>query len=88
MNGDLPVRRILASNHAIPVRLDVALWPRGEEWCQELEVYHNPLACRPLAFDLLPGGVHYFELEGELVFRSMWENTVISSLTEAKFRSK
>ena len=65
-----------------------ALWPRGEEWCQELEVYHNPLASKPLAFDLLPGGVHYFELDGELVFRSMWENTVLSSLTDTKFASE
>ena len=65
-----------------------ALWPRGEQWCQELEVYHNPLASSPLAFDLLPGGIHYFELDGELVFRSMWENTVISSLTDTKFASE
>ena len=65
-----------------------ALWPGGEQWCQELEVYHNPLASRPLARDLLPGGIHYFELDGELVFRSMWENTVLSSLTDAKFASK
>lgn len=65
-----------------------ALWPRGEEWCQELEVYHNPLSSRPLAFELLPGAIHYFDLDGELVFRSMWENTVLSSLTDAKFSSK
>ena len=34
-----------------------ALWPRGEEWCQELEVYHNPLASRPREFELLPGAI-------------------------------
>jgi hypothetical protein len=65
-----------------------ALWPRGEEWCQELEVYHNPLATAPLEHDLLPGAVHYFELDGELVFRSMWENTVLSSVTDARFPRK
>jgi hypothetical protein len=61
------------------------LWPRGEQWCQELEVLHNPLASRPLACDLLPGAIHTFELDGELVFRSIWERTVISSLTDPKF---
>ena len=25
-----------------------ALWPRGEAWCHELEVYHNPLATHPI----------------------------------------
>ena len=65
-----------------------ALWPRGEEWCQELEVYHNPLASKPLAFDLLPGAIHYFEIDGELVFRSMWENTILSSVTVVNFASK
>jgi hypothetical protein len=48
-----------------------ALWPRGEQWCQELEVYHNPPASRPLAFELLPCAIHFFELDGELVFRSI-----------------
>jgi hypothetical protein len=62
-----------------------ALWPRGEQWCQELEVFHNPLASRPLARDLLPGAIHTFELDGELVFRSIWERTVISSLTDPQF---
>jgi hypothetical protein len=62
-----------------------ALWPRGEQWCQELEVYHNPLASAPFKRDLLPGAIHYFELEGELVFRSMWENTVLSSITNTEY---
>jgi len=33
------------------------MWPRGEEWCQELEIFHNPFppksGVRALAF---PGG--------------------------------
>ena len=65
-----------------------ALWPRGEEWSQELEVYHNPLASNPLAFDLLPGAIDYFELDGDLVFRSIWENTILSSVTVTKFGAK
>jgi hypothetical protein len=60
------------------------LWPRGEEWCQELEVYHNPLASRPFDFELLPGAIHRFELDGELVFRSIWEHMVISSVNDLK----
>jgi hypothetical protein len=62
-----------------------ALWPRGEEWCQELEVFHNPFASNPIEFELLPGAIHTFELDGELVFRSIWERTVLSSLTDPKF---
>lgn len=62
-----------------------ALWPRGEQWCQELEVFHNPLASNPIGFDLLPGAIHTFELDGELVFRSIWERTVLSSLTLPTF---
>ena len=61
-----------------------ALWPRGEEWCQELEVFHNPLASHPIGFDLLPGATHHFELDGELVFRSIWEHTVIASVNDLK----
>ena len=44
----------------IPFRLDVlsddyaSFWPGGEAWCQELDVFHNPQAKHPIAFDLLP----------------------------------
>ena len=71
----------------IPFKLDIlsdeytALWPLGEAWCQELEVYHNPIADRPVDFDLLPGATHWFECEGEIVCSSMWESSVVSSIT-------
>jgi hypothetical protein len=25
-----------------------AMWLRGEQWCQELEVFHNPMATHPI----------------------------------------
>jgi len=58
-----------------------SLWPDGEAWCQELEVFHNPLAEHPIAFDLLPGATHWFESEGEIICSTMWENSVIASVT-------
>jgi hypothetical protein len=32
----------------------------------ELEVFHNPLAARPIPFDLIPGATHWFERDGEI----------------------
>lgn len=58
-----------------------ALWPGGEAWCAELEVYHNPLADHPLPFDLLPGATHWFEQDGETVCSTIWEHTVLASTT-------
>ncbi|KSB91744.1 hypothetical protein AS593_06900 [Caulobacter vibrioides] len=58
-----------------------ALWPWGEQWCQELEVFHNPLAADPIAFDLLPGATHWFEKDGEIICETMWANSVLSSMT-------
>ncbi|CAN5564534.1 hypothetical protein [Caulobacter sp. FWC2] len=58
-----------------------ALWPWGEQWCQELEVFHNPLADHPIAFDLLPGATHWFERDGEIGCDSIWANSVLSSMT-------
>jgi hypothetical protein len=57
------------------------VWPEGEAWCQELEVYHNPLATRPIDFDLLPGATHWFEQDGEIVCTTIWEWSVMSSVT-------
>ncbi len=57
---------------SLPFELDVlsneyaAMWPGGEAWCQELEVYHNPLATHPIHCDLLPGATHWFEENGEI----------------------
>ena len=58
-----------------------ALWPWGEAWCQELEVYHNPLAAHPIPFDLIPGATHWFERDGNVECRTIWANSVISSIT-------
>jgi len=58
-----------------------ALWPWGEAWCQELEVFHNPLAARPIPFDLIPGATHWFEREGNIECSTIWANSVLSSVT-------
>lgn len=58
-----------------------ALWPWGEAWCQELEVFHNPLAARPIPFDLIPGATHWFERDGDIECSTMWANSVLSSIT-------
>lgn len=58
-----------------------SLWPWGEAWCQELEVYHNPLAANPIPFDLIPGATHWFERDGDVECSTIWENSVLSSVT-------
>lgn len=58
-----------------------ALWPGGEAWCLELEVFHNPKAEHPFPFDLLPGATHWFEHGGEIVCQAFWKNTVLASIT-------
>lgn len=61
-----------------------ALWPNGEEWSIELEIYHNPNATHPLPLDLLPFTTHWFEHEGEIVCQAYYENTILSSVTMLK----
>ena len=61
-----------------------ALWPWGEAWCQELEIYHNPLAVHPIPFELVPGATHWFEREGEVECSTIWANSVISSVTQLR----
>lgn len=58
-----------------------ALWPWGEAWCQELEVFHNPLATHPIPFDLIPGATHWFERDGDIMCSTIWANSVLSSVT-------
>lgn len=58
-----------------------ALWPWGEAWCQELEVFHNPLAAHPISFDLIPGATHWFERDGDIECSTMWANSVLASVT-------
>ena len=75
---------------SIPFKLDIlsdeytAMWPGGEAWCQELEVYHNPLAAHPIPFALLPGATHWFETDGEVTCQSMWQWSVLSSVTHVR----
>jgi hypothetical protein len=61
-----------------------ALWPWGEAWCQELEIYHNPLATHPIPFDLIPGATHWFDRNGEVECSTIWANSVISSVTQLR----
>ena len=74
-----------------PFRFDVlsdeyaSLWPGGEAWCQELDVFHNPQAKYPLAYDLLPGATHWFERDGDIECSTIWEWSVLSSVTQIYF---
>jgi hypothetical protein len=61
-----------------------ALWPWGEAWCQELEVFHNPRAAHPIAFDLIPGATHWFERNGDVECSTIWANSVLSSVTHLR----
>ncbi len=76
----------------VPFKLDVlsdeyaSLWPGGEAWCQEMDVFHNPLANNPISFDLLPGATHWFERDGEVECSTIWESSVLSSMTHLQFR--
>ncbi|CZT27987.1 hypothetical protein [Pseudomonas cerasi] len=65
-----------------------ALWPWGEAWCQELEVFHNPLATHPIPFDLIPGVTHWFERDGDIECSTIWANSVISSITHLQLDGK
>lgn len=57
------------------------LWPWGETWCLEMEVYHNPKALRPIPRDFFPGATHFFERDGQIVFEGPWKNRVLASVT-------
>ena len=63
------------------------LWPGGESWCQELEVFHNPIAECPMNFCLMPGATHWFERSGEIYCSSIWECEVLSSITHIEVTS-
>ncbi len=65
-----------------------ALWPWGEAWCLELEVFHNPLAAHPIPFDLIPGATHWFESDGDIECNTIWANSVLSSVTRLHMASE
>jgi hypothetical protein len=75
---------------AIPFELEIgsaeyaALWPWGEAWCQELEVFHNPLAAYPIPFGLIPSATHWFERNGDVECSTIWANSVMSSVTQLR----
>lgn len=51
---------------------------------QELEVFHNPLAQSPIAHSLLPGATHWFERNGQIECSSMWEWSVLASISHIR----
>jgi len=61
-----------------------SLWPWGEAWCQELEVFHNPQAAHPIPFDLIPGATHWFERDGDIECSTIWANSVLASITHLR----
>lgn len=72
----------------VPFCLDVEsdaykrLWPNGDEpWSAELEVFHNPFARHPVAFELLPEATHWFEQDGEIVCSTIYEHSILWSRT-------
>ena len=72
----------------IPFCLDVTsddykhLWPAGREpWSAELEVFHNPFARHPVAFDLLPEATHWFDKDGEVISSTIYEHSILWSKT-------
>lgn len=75
---------------AIPFAMSIrspeyeALWPQGEEWCQELEFFHNPLAVHPVSIDLLPAATHWLARDDEIECSAVWENQVLASVTHLR----
>lgn len=61
-----------------------SLWPWGEAWCQELEVFHNPQAVHPIPFDLIPGATHWFKRDGDIECSTIWANSVLASITHLR----
>ncbi len=72
----------------IPFCLDVTseeyrrLWPQGyEPWAAELEVFHNPHARHPAAFELLPEATHWFDQNGVIMCWAFYEHAILWSQT-------
>ncbi len=57
------------------------LEPDYEEfWTQEVQVFHNPNASRPLSFEALPGATHHFFDEGKVMSLAP-DDAILSSRT-------
>lgn len=65
-----------------------SLWPWGEAWSQELEVFHNPQAANPIPFDLIPGATHWFERDGDVECSTIWANSVLASVTHLRMSNE
>lgn len=72
----------------MPFCLDVTsedyrrLWPQGyEPWSAELEVFHNPHARHPAAFELLPEATHWFDQDGVMMCSAFYEHAILWSQT-------
>lgn len=65
-----------------------SLWPSGEAWCQELEVFHNPQAANPIPFGLIPGATHWFERDGDVECSTIWANSVLASVTHLRMSNE
>lgn len=65
-----------------------SLWPWGEAWCQELEVFHNPQAANPIPFGLIPGATHWFERDGDVECSTIWANSVLASVTHLRISNE
>lgn len=57
------------------------LWPDGENWSLELEVYHNPNADFPLEMSILPLATHWFKHNNEIICQSPYEYSILASTT-------
>ncbi len=64
----------------IPFSADIEAPDYEEHWTDELQIFHNPGATRPLPFDWLPGAVHHFEKDG-LLQSFTPTDAVLSSIT-------
>lgn len=65
---------------AIPFELNVEDPAHDEGWADEIEIYHNPNAAVPLDHYLFQGVTHYFEEDGELVWRGPAPRVLYSAM--------
>lgn len=73
---------------AVPFSLNVNsdeyrnLWPQQyEPWSAELEIFHNPLAERPMPREMLPEAQHWVVKDGEMIAQAFYETSILWSET-------
>ncbi|HDS1738281.1 hypothetical protein NPS49_05800 [Pseudomonas putida] len=58
------------------------LWPQQyEPWSAELEIFHNPLAERPMPREMLPEAQHWVVKDGEMIAQAFYETSILWSET-------